>query len=225
LPAGRQLRKAGYVAYESGLVEYEEGRGDPAVRSLEQHVARLEARLTQAGLAAGEATAEPAPARDPDCELPEVRHEQAFHLRTFAGREGLLREVARWVEDEAGGRYLLLLGPPGQGKSALMAELARREGGRGCLLHMVKSHRNPLKFVPALVSQAARLAATQFGAEAYRGDLDDLRNALVRALEVVRARTGRALLLVDALDELEHSGEGISFLPLSLPEGVSAVLT
>jgi hypothetical protein len=107
-----------------------------------------------------------------------------------------------------------------------MAELARRAGERrGCLLHMVKSHRNPLKFVPALVSQAARLAGAQFGAGAYRGDLDDLRNALVRALEAVRDRAGRALLLVDALDELGHGGEGIGFLPPSLPEGVSAVLT
>jgi WD40 repeat protein len=167
-----------------------------------------------------------APALDPDHELPEVRHEQALHLRTFAGREGLLGEVARWAEDEAEAGYLLLLGPPGQGKSALMAELARRQAERGgCLLHMVKSHRNPLKFVPALLSQAARLAGACFGAEAYRGDLDDLRNALVRALEAVRDRTGRALLLIDALDELDHGGAGIGFLPPQLPPGTRAVLT
>jgi hypothetical protein len=225
-PAGPQLRKAGYVAYEAGLAEHEASRSDPAVRSLEQHIQRLEASLVRAGVVLGELPVEPVRAKDPEHELPEVRHEQEFHLRTFAGREGLLQAVAQWVGDRAKGGYLLLLAPPGQGKSALMAELARRErGGPGCLLHMVKSHRNPLKFVPALISQAAKLARAQFGAVAYRGDLDDLRNALLRALEAVREKTGRALVLIDALDELESSGERIGFLPATLPAGAKLVLT
>jgi hypothetical protein len=63
------------------------------------------------------------------------------------------------------GGYLLLLGPPGQGKSALLAELARREqepARGGCLLHMIKSESAPLRFVPGLLQQAARLAGTPF---------------------------------------------------------------
>jgi hypothetical protein len=107
-----------------------------------------------------------------------------------------------------------------------MAELARREAGRGgCLLHMVKSHRNPLRFVPSLISQAAKLSGTQFGAEAYSGDVDDLRNAWVKALQAVRERTGRAVVVLDALDELETVGGRVTFLPPSLPEGVRVVLT
>jgi hypothetical protein len=184
------------------------------------HVQRL------ARLPVGAEDSEMALPPDPDHELPEVQHEQAFHLRTFAGREEFLKAVAHWIDEQAEGGYLLLLGPPGQGKSALVAELARREGERqGCLLHMIKSHRNPLRFLPALISQSAKLARVRFGAEAYRGDLDDLRNAMVRALEAVRDRTGRALLLIDALDELEHFGERTAFLPRSLPEGVRVVLT
>jgi WD40 repeat protein len=90
---------------------------------------------------------------------------------------------------------------------------------------MVKSHRQPLKFVPSLLSQAARLARARFGAGAYQGDLDDLRNALVRALEAVKSATGRAVVVLDALDELEGAGERIGFLPEVLPAGVRVVLS
>src|SRR5262249_11669386 len=134
--------------------------------------------------------------------------------------------LAGWIDGKTAGGYLLLLGPPGQGKSALMAELAHREGQRGgCLLHMVKSHRQPLRFLPALIRQAARLAGTSFWAEAYRGDVDDLRNGLVKALEAVRDKTGRAVVVLDALDELATVGERVTFLPPELPAGVRVVLT
>jgi WD40 repeat protein len=222
-PTGRQLRKACYVAYESGLGEHEESPGDLAVRSLEQHVQRLEARLGGAIVPGAEEVAE---TEDPDVELVEVRHEQEFHLRTFAGREPLLQSVRHWIDAQSGGGYLLLLGPPGQGKSALMAELARRETERGgCLLHMVKSHRQPLKFVPALIRQAARVTKSAFGADAYRGSIDDLRNNLIRALEVVRDKSSRAVLLLDALDELETDSDRLTFLPETLPAGCRVVLT
>jgi WD40 repeat protein len=227
----RQLRKACYVAYESGLGQHEESPGETAVRALEERIRELEAKLRAAGVAPAPRTA-PAPAEpavaeaDPDHELPEVRHEQAAHLRTFAGREELLKRVSEWVARSPQGGYLLLKGPPGQGKSALAAELARRlQAERGCLLHMVKSHRNPRKFLPALLTQAARLAKTTFGADAYGGDVDDLRNTLLRALEAVRRTAGRAVLVLDALDELELSGERLDFLPPALPEGARVVLT
>jgi WD40 repeat protein len=166
------------------------------------------------------------PAEPPDLALPEVLVEQQSHLKAFVGREGLLRATADWLDEATQGGYLLLLGPPGQGKSALMAELARREAERGgCLLHMVKSHAQPLRFVPALISQAARLARTALGPEPYRGDLDDLRNHLLEALELLHARTGRAVVVLDALDELEPGGDRLRFLPPRLPAGARVVLT
>jgi WD40 repeat protein len=223
----RRLRRSWYVAYETGLDRHEERPGDLAARSLEWHVLRLE-RATDVPVSqeAGDDGSGARPAPDPDYELAEVRHEQAVHLRTFVGREELLGRLTGWIDARSGGGYLLLLGSPGQGKSALMAELARREAERGgCLLHMVKSHRNPLRFVPALLSQAAALAQARFGPEAYRGDLDDLRNALTRAVEAVRQRRDRAVLVIDALDELEPTRDRLSFLPRALPPGARAVLT
>jgi hypothetical protein len=222
----RRLEKATYVAYQSGLPPHEERADDFAARQLQDLVARLDP--------GGEPVASIESQDDPDLTLSEVRSEQEFHLRSFVGREAKLAELAEWIDATAEGGYLLLLGPPGQGKSALMAELAQRENQPdrgGCLLHMIKSHREPLRFVPALISQAAGLARTRFGAEAYRGDLGDLRNALVKAVESVRDRTGRAVLVIDALDELVADDvhraydRRIEFLPTALPEGVRVVLT
>jgi WD40 repeat protein len=220
----RRLRRSWYVSYQAGLDKHEEKPGDLAASSLELHVRRLESALGPDALRT-DGSAREVGEEDPDCQLPEVRHEQEFHRRMFAGREPLLERLAEWMDRSAGG-YLLLLGLPGQGKSALMAEFCYREGKRrGCLLHMVKSHRNPLKFVPALLSQAAKLAGERLGTEAYQGDLDDLRNSLVLALEKLRDARGRALAVLDALDELEPGGERLGFLPEVLPVGVSVVLT
>jgi WD40 repeat protein len=224
-----RLHKAVFLAYEPGLARHEEAAGELAAGRIEQMVQRLD----RAGGAQAPPTpaAEPLAPEDPDRKLPAVRVEQESHLRNFVGREELLAAVAGWVNARAEGGYLLLLGPPGQGKSALMAELAHREAGRGCLLHMVKSHRDPRRFVPALLSQAAKLARFRFGEQAYRGDIQDLRNSLVQALQTLAGQTGRALLVVDALDELvvgeeqKTSDPRLEFLPAALPEGVRVVLS
>lgn len=220
----RQLRKAGYVAYESGLEPHEEEPGEAAVRSLEQHVRLLERQLGE-GVGVDRSAGAPLAPDDPDYELPEVRQEQAFHLRTFTGRGDVLADVQAWLDGVEDG-YLLLLGPPGQGKSALMAELAQREQQHGgCLLHMVKSHRNPLRFLPSLISQAAKLAGVRLGAGAYVGDVEDLRNTWVQALAAVVRCAGRVVVILDALDELESATHRVVFLPPSLPPGARVVLT
>jgi hypothetical protein len=221
-----RLRRATYLGYnidDPQKQRHEEQTGDFAAACLERHIGRL------LELSPGEDGAVPAPPAvqgDPDLTLPEVLVEQQSHLAGFAGREELLTRLAAWIDAKAEGGYLLLLGPPGQGKSALLSRLAEQEGKRGGgLLHLVKSHRNPLRFVPSLISQAAQLAQTTFGSSAYEGDVDDLRNSLVKAVEAVRGRTGRAVVVLDALDELESGGSRIGFLPPRLPEGVRVVLS
>jgi WD40 repeat protein len=218
-----RLARANYVSYASGAGDHEEGPREFVASSLEAHIARLRATLPEA---VAPVAVEEGPACDPDRTLPEVLAEQQSHLRTFVGREAELQRAAAWIDAKGKGGYLLLLGPPGQGKSALMAELARREAEHGgCLLHMVKSHHNPLRFVPALISQAAQQAQTSFGPDSYAGDIDDLRNAWLKALQAVRDKAGRAIVVLDALDELELSRGRVNFLPAALPDGVRIVLT
>ncbi|MCI0441407.1 MAG: XRE family transcriptional regulator [Chloroflexi bacterium] len=184
----------------------------------------------------------PSPEAGPDYDLPEVWAERDSHLRTFAGREAWLQQLYAWVDTAEEGGYFLLLGPPGQGKSSLLAQFAQAmaltpervaaagrsqlpERSGGCLLHMVKSDRNPRRFLQFLLWQAQRLLGEPLGADAYEGDVDGLRNALVGTLVRVRDRRQRALMVIDALDELDPSGERVHFLPASLPAGVHIVLS
>jgi hypothetical protein len=44
----------------------------------------------------------------------------------FVGREWLLRDLLAWVDDANGSKVLLIVGPPGIGKTALMAQLIGR---------------------------------------------------------------------------------------------------
>jgi DNA polymerase III delta prime subunit len=217
-----RLGEARFVAY--GIdAPHEERPGDPVVRCLEKQANRLLTSL--APEAHHKLKSASQPVGDPDYSLAEVLAEQQSHLKVFVGRDELLRRIAEWIDHTQAGGYLLLVGPPGQGKSALMAELARREGERGgCLLHMVKCNSEPLCFVRALICQAAKLAGVTFGSEAYRGDLDALRKSLAFALATLCQKTGRAIMVIDALDELEPGSDYLRFLPL-LPEGARVVLT
>src|SRR5262249_46892167 len=122
-------------------------------------------------------------------------------------------------------RYVLLVGPPGQGKSALLAQFAYRKRDQGgCLFHMLGSNKNPRSFMQFLLWQGEQLLGEPLPEAKYQGEIDDLRNALVDMLARVRDKRGRALMVIDGLDELDESGRRLDFLPVNLPKGVDAVL-
>lgn len=156
-----------------------------------------------------------------DAALPGVRQEQAFHLRGFVGRAALLAQIEAWVDRaEPTSGALLLTGGPGSGKSAIAAALADR---RGALLHMVKSHKNPLRFLRSLAMQAQVVAGVPSGGPPP-GDVEDARAELYASLE--RAVTVRRplVVVVDGLDELDDPLD-VDALPPHWPDGTRLVLT
>ena len=164
--------------------------------------------------------------------------EQSEHLRGFVGRSGPRRDLAEWATDPAQRGYRVVLGPPGQGKSALLARLAADlgavdpvesvlQGGSGgeagqspaVVLHHVKESGDPVTILRSLLEQARALAGLGTPRREPEGVVA-LRNALAEALAEV---PGGAVLVVDALDELD--GLDLAFLPPRLPSGVRGVLS
>lgn len=234
----KKLKKVRYITYDSSLADYDSRIGDLAVSSLELKIHQL-ARLVEAPNAPAHTKKSPTYESE-NYNLPEVWVEQASHLSTFAGRANWLAQIEEWSNSSSTGNYLLLLGPPGQGKSALLAQFAYRTGLStfrkqethkreqaevACLLHMVKSHKNARRFLQFLIYQAEQLLGATLGETLYQGNIEDLRNILVGLLEKLRQKYERILVVIDALDELDVSGNRIQFLPENLPDGIQILLS
>lgn len=158
--------------------------------------------------------------------LTEVRVRQEAYLRTFVGRESELRSAIDWIEINDHGRYLLLVGEPGLGKSAFMARLARtlEEEGRTCIFHMVGVQRDALSLLNDLVERAAVILGRPRAGRAA-STIDSKRAELVELLtELGRGERG-CVLLVDALDELADTSTAELILPPALPPGLRGILT
>lgn len=202
---------------------YEARRQEAPTDSLESRVRQLEAALAEPG--DGLRAVKDSFERVVDVDLPEVRAEQEYHVRTFAGRTTWIDGLAGWVQKTEAGGYFLLLGPPGQGKSALLAEFARVQSlNCPCLLHMMKAHRDPRRILQFLLLQADKLLDDILPKSLYDQDLEGLRNALSGALAQLAHQRGRALVVIDALDELQ-APEALAFLPEYLPAGVCGILS
>lgn len=154
-------------------------------------------------------------------ELVETRHEQKSHLRHFYGREDLLGRVSSWIHAEGTKSYAVITGGPGSGKSALAAVIANVHDAP---LHFMKTHRNPIRFLSSLASQTARRAGVRLALDPRAADLDDLRDLLVRSVDQLARAKGRAVVVIDALDELDET-RSLTALPANLPEGARFILT
>ncbi len=137
--------------------------------------------------------------------------EREYHLGRFSGRSPLVEKYKTWVRRHAEGRYLLIVGPPGAGKSALSAKIAEEalSDVEMCALHFLKSEPDPTRFVPLL---AAKINPGSAGAE-------DLQTVFQRL-------TGRRVaLILDGIDEAPPGSDISSILPRWLPKGVRVILT
>lgn len=205
---GRTVRSLRYVAYDPGLVDHEEREGGEAAAEVSDLLHRL------GGDALDRVDAD-------ELLLPEVEQLRARHRDPPSGRLRDAESIRAHLDGGAG--WLLLVGPPGQGKSTLLAHAAARD--ELALFHAVAVHGAPTRFVPALAAQARRLAGptVDLGRRAF--DDDDLRQVILAAAVAVRDARGRCALLLDGLDELSPAAWGLPFLPTRLPEGVVGILS
>jgi hypothetical protein len=173
---------------------------------------------------------EPAPAAITDSGAQEVRseiHDFSRLIRDktegFIGRRWIFDAIARFTRENSRG-YFILRGDPGIGKTAMMAELVKRERFPHHFNVRTEGIQRPEQFVRNI---SAQLVAT-YGLEPSPLPPDAGQSArfLNSLLDKVSARLKpgeRAALVVDALDETDLSllapGANPLYLPVSLPEG------
>lgn len=144
--------------------------------------------------------------------------------RDFVGRSYVFDAIDEFLKGRPSG-YLHIRGDPGQGKTAILAELVRR---RACPAHFnIRAERRTgaAQFFNTLRSQLLGSGASTAKKETSAADL---RHMLHGASARLRPHE-QLVIVVYALDELDPSarnaGENILCLPLSLPDGVYFVLS
>ncbi|MCJ7629719.1 MAG: DUF4062 domain-containing protein, partial [Longimicrobiales bacterium] len=184
------------------------------------------------------------PAADlhPEINLPEALRpdptltaEVAEHLlfaeerrRFFVGREDILEEIAEYTRGDDR-NPLAIVGEGGAGKSALMAEAARRIGNASSNGTLV------IRFVGAtpgssdgriLLDGLCREIALQYGHDP--GELPNEYNELVPKLAEqleLATRDQPLVLMVDSLDQLARPAMGLTWIPSPLPPHVRLVVS
>ncbi len=150
----------------------------------------------------------------------------------FVGRAWLFAEVEAWL-DGVDSAPLLLLGEPGIGKSAFLAELVRREGGRGIVAWSffqaaTPATRQAWRFVRELAALLARhvpLLAAALGAPVIARELTEdacrldpisaFERGLVTPLASLAPPGRNFAVALDALDEAAQApGGGVAVTTL-----------
>jgi hypothetical protein len=147
----------------------------------------------------------------------------------FVGREYVFTAIEEFLAGHTNGCFTVV-GDPGEGKSAILAEYVRRTG---CVAHFnlrsegINKAKHCLKSISAQLSARYGLSIapppmnqSEYGQ--YWNDL--LKQAAVRVKE-----RDRLVIVLDALDEVDTSdqlpGANVLFLPRYLPEGVFLLMT
>ena len=147
----------------------------------------------------------------------------------FVGRKWLFDAIAGFTRAQPRG-YFILRGDPGIGKSAFLAQMAKREGTIHHFNVRAEGIRSPERFLSNICSQLIatyKLDSTFLPPEATRDS-----QFLKGLLDKVASRLGpgeKAMILVDALDEADSGtltpGANPLYLPTILPPGVFMIVT
>lgn len=163
----------------------------------------------------------------------------------FTGRAWLFDDVRRWIGEAVDERVLVLVGDPGAGKSALIAQLS----GEAAIAHHfcqadVRVTLDCGRFVRSIAAMVAH-ACPDLAAVLTRPDVAEFMTTeacqvdpaaamdfgLIRLLGELRPEGRRAVILVDGLDESLAAGGRLTISELlgsranRLPPGVAVVAT
>ncbi|MBD3386399.1 NACHT domain-containing protein, partial [candidate division KSB1 bacterium] len=157
------------------------------------------------------------------------------YYTTFVGRDEEIKAVRKFIRNKKGD-YLLIQGGAGMGKTALMAELARKaakvEFGKElyCLVFFIRQEeqRNtPEKFLDALNAQLLQLLEEQQEIPFTLAEKTRQYEVLWDKVHSRLSANNRLLVLIDGMDESAQSGEQplLDFLPEKLPDFACWILT
>ncbi|MFZ2957156.1 MAG: NACHT domain-containing protein [Candidatus Ozemobacteraceae bacterium] len=152
------------------------------------------------------------------------------HSHTYLSRQSLFDLLTTHADQD--GPPLLITGPEGSGKSALMASWAQRRRfshpDRPVFLHHVgetDAADGALPVVRRLMSELARNCGLEFEVPET---LEGLRNAFPALMHQTAARS-RAVILIDGLERLAANDTKpypfAAWLPAQIPQGIRLVLT
>lgn len=152
-------------------------------------------------------------------------------LRRFTGRADQLRALTRFVNDDLpidDSRLCVVLGPAGQGKSALLAKLAADLAGTRhyVLCHFVGATEQSANVRAMLARLAGELDRAGIPGPEPAGpaaNLETLSRSLAARLNDYEHET-RIVLLINAVDQLA-GGQDLAWLPHQLGSGVRIVFT
>ena len=163
------------------------------------------------------------------------QRERAYHehfvidrTRLFLGRDEIVKRILDGLADPLGGNLMAVTGAPGSGKSALLAECARRarERFQGALIipHFIGASPGSAILTNSLRSICETLKRECKLTEEVPDDPQKLLRKWPDFLEKAAAQR-RVILLLDALnqlDPLDHSHE-LGWIPYRIPQGVTLV--
>ncbi len=168
----------------------------------------------------------------PVAESPRVRHpfQALIHEKTegFVGREFVFQAIAEFLTSQPNG-YFIIEAEPGVGKSAITAEYVRRNE---CVAHFnVRSQgiNRADQFLDSVCTQIIsryNLPYPSLPSDATRDG--KFLAQLLGEVEAKLKRGERLVIVIDALDEVDqtdHSGANILYLPATLPKNIYILIT